>query len=481
MPRFSSSRDSSLGLGHRRRAHQHGLAGGVTLGDVVHHRVELGLLGLEDEVRVVGADHLHVRRDGHHGQPVGRGELAGLGLGRAGHARELLVHAEVVLQGDGGPGVVLLFDRHPLLGLHRLVQAVRPAPALQGAAGELVDDLHLALGHQVVLVPVVEVLGRERLGQLVHVVDRDGVVDVLDADRLLHLLDARLQRHHRLLLLVDLVVLVPRQRAGDGGELVVELGRLVGRPRNDERCPGLVDQDGVDLVDDGEDVTPLHHEVTRPGHVVAQVVETELVVGAVGDVGRVGGPLHRRVVDVGADAAHGQAEPAVDAAHPLGVTGGQILVHRHHVHAPPVERVEVGGQRGDERLALARLHLGDPAEVQRHAAHHLDVEVALAEHPPGRLAHHGVRLDQQVVEVLALVQALPELDRLVPEGVVAQRLHLGLEVADQGHQLGQAPDLLALAGAQDLGEHAHGGPILPAAGGRQPTAALELRSRAAGG
>ena len=90
-----------------------------------------------------------------------------------------------------------------------------------------------------------------------------------------------------------------------------------------------------------------------------------------------------------------------------GVAGGQVLVDRHHVDAPAVEGVEVGGQRGDQRLALAGLHLGDPAEVQRHAAHELDVEVALAEHPPGRLAHDGKGLDQEVVEGLAPCRAAP--------------------------------------------------------------------------
>ena len=147
----------------------------------------------------------------------------------------------------------------------------------------------------------------------------------------------------------------------------------------------------------------------------------------------------------------------MDPAHPLGVALGQVLVHRHHVHAPALERVEVDGQRGDERLALAGLHLGDPSEVQRHAAHQLDVEMTLAEHPPGRLAHHGVGLDQEVVEGLALVQAFAEYHRLVRERVVAQRLHLRLEGADERHQLLEPPDLLALAGAQDLREHAHGG------------------------
>src|SRR3712207_8879864 len=51
-----------------------------------------------------------------------RSELAGLGHRRAGHAAELLVEAEVVLQGDRRERLVLLADLHALLGLDRLVQ-----------------------------------------------------------------------------------------------------------------------------------------------------------------------------------------------------------------------------------------------------------------------------------------------------------------------------------------------------------------------
>ena len=53
---------------------------------------------------------------------------------------------------------MLLLDRHALLRLDRLVQALAPAATLHDAAGELVDDLHLA-----VLDDVVDVLLVERL------------------------------------------------------------------------------------------------------------------------------------------------------------------------------------------------------------------------------------------------------------------------------------------------------------------------------
>ena len=87
------------------------------------------------------------------------GELAGLGLGRTGHAGELLVHAEVVLEGDRGEGLVLLLDLHPFLRLDRLVEALRPAPPGKDAAGELVDDQDLAVLDDVVDVALVELLG----------------------------------------------------------------------------------------------------------------------------------------------------------------------------------------------------------------------------------------------------------------------------------------------------------------------------------
>jgi hypothetical protein len=87
---------------------------------------------------------------------------------------------------------------------------------------------------------------------------------------------------------------------------------ILGLAGDDQRRAGLVDQDGVHLVDDGVVEAALHALAQLIHHVVAQVVEAELVVGAVGDVRRVGRLLlvvgHLRQV-----AAHAQAQEAVDA------------------------------------------------------------------------------------------------------------------------------------------------------------------------
>ena len=135
-----------LGLLDGDRADQHRLALLVALGDVVDDGGELLVLRLEDEVVLVARATIGTLVGiGTDVELVDLGELVRLGRRRAGHAGELLVEAEVVLDRDRRDGHVLRLDLHALLRLDRLVQALAPAPALHDAAGELVDDLDLAL------------------------------------------------------------------------------------------------------------------------------------------------------------------------------------------------------------------------------------------------------------------------------------------------------------------------------------------------
>ena len=167
MPRRRRRLGEQLGDLDGDRADEHRLAGRVAGGDLALDRRPLALLGLVDLIVAVGADHRAVGRDLDDRQLVDLHELGRLGQRRAGHARELVVEAEVVLQGDRRERLVLLLDAHALLGLDRLVQALRPAPALERAAGELVDDLDLAVDDLVVDVALVERLGLQRLDQVV--------------------------------------------------------------------------------------------------------------------------------------------------------------------------------------------------------------------------------------------------------------------------------------------------------------------------
>ena len=149
--------------------------------DLGDDRVPLFLLGPVDEIRVLDPAQRPVRRDDDDVEVVDLGELLGLGVRRAGHAGQLLVLAEVVLEGDGRERLVLALDLHLLLGLHRLVQAVAPATSRHQPSGELVDDDDLAVLDHVVHVVLEERVGAQRL---VDVVEQRHVRRIVEAARL---------------------------------------------------------------------------------------------------------------------------------------------------------------------------------------------------------------------------------------------------------------------------------------------------------
>ena len=102
----------------------------------------------------------------------------------------------------------------------------------------------------------------------------------------------------------------------------VELGILfvafvTRRSGDDQRCPCLIDEDAVHLVDDRIAVSSLHTLVEREHHVVTEVIESEVVVGAVGDVGLVGRTPFRALWLGVVQTGDCQTEEFVNVPHPL--------------------------------------------------------------------------------------------------------------------------------------------------------------------
>ncbi len=111
-----------FGLLHGDGAHQDRLAALVAVGQVLDHGSELRRLVLVDQIFLVVADQRPVGRDHDDFHAVDLAELVCLGGGGTSHAGDLLVETEVVLQGDGGEGLVLLLDLDAFLRLDRLVE-----------------------------------------------------------------------------------------------------------------------------------------------------------------------------------------------------------------------------------------------------------------------------------------------------------------------------------------------------------------------
>ena len=410
-------------------------------------------------------------RDHHDLETVDRLELVGLGIRGTGHAGELLVHAEQVLERDRGEGLVLALDRHAFLGFDGLVQAIGPASPRERAAGEFVDDDDLAVAHDVVHITLVDRVGAQCRIEVMD--DRDvlGVVqalvladDAFLAQQLFGVLHALLGQVHLLLLLVDVVVarlgrlarlaflFLSGQARHDPVDLDIQLRRLVGRTRDDQRRARFVDQDRIDLVYDRVVQAALVALFLRLRHVVAQIVEAEFVVGAVGDVGGIRGAFvamfHARP-----DHADSHAEEPVDLAHPGRVALGEIVVDGDDVHALAFQGVEIDRQCRDQGLALAGAHFGNLARVQNHAADQLHVVGAQPEHPARGLAHGRERFRQQTVQRGPFGEAPAKLFGPGTQLLVRQRLHFRFQRVDPGHRLAELAQDALVAAAENARHH----------------------------
>ena len=295
---------------------------------------------------------------------------------------------------------------HAFLRLDHLMQPLLPRPVGQDPPGRLVDDLHLVVADEVVDVALEHVRGDQRLGS-----------QLLAPARAAKHPGQRLRGSGQLLLALrrepdvalaafDREVLTLLQRPHHCERRLVHLllRRLVGPSGDDERRTRLVDQHAVGLVDDGEEEAA-EDQPARPAlgpgdaldreldavHLraerdpVAQVVEGELLVRAIGDVAAVRRAPGRRLLAIHHH-AHRQPEHLVDGCHPFGVARREVVVHGNDVDRQPGHGRGAGGQRRGEGLPLPRLHLRDHSVQDDPAAADLRIEVAHADRAPGDLA-----------------------------------------------------------------------------------------------
>ena len=285
------------------RADQNRLALGMAFLDLRDDGTVFACLGLINNIGVVDTDDRFIRRDLDNVEIVNAGEFLLLGQRCAGHAGKLVVQTEEVLECDGGERLVFACNLDALLGLDGLMQTLVITAAVHESAGEFIDDDDLA-----VLDNVVDITLHEApcLHGLIDVVRERGVFwvgQIFYIEELLGLFNALLRERHGAVFFIDNVIavililqfLVVRRgedllfQAGD--EIIrhfIQLGRFLAFAGNDERCARFVNEDGVNLINDGERVTALHHLLFVNRHIVAQIIEAQLVICAVGDIGGIG-------------------------------------------------------------------------------------------------------------------------------------------------------------------------------------------------
>ncbi len=137
---------------------------------------------------------------------------------------------------------------------------------------------------------------------------------------------------------------------------------------------------------------PLYQIERRGRHIIAQVVETELVVRTESNVARISTTTLVAVGAILIDAIHSQSVEHIERTHPLGVALGEVVVHCYDMHALVRQRIEEHRQRCHQRLTLTGRHLGYLSLVEYHAAyqlhivvHHIPAHLVAARSPRGMI------------------------------------------------------------------------------------------------
>ena len=94
----------------------------VTGDDLLDDRAELSGFGLVHRVVVIDADHGQVRRNLDDVQRINVLEFFFFRFRRTGHARQLGIHTEIILEGDGGQRFVFALHFDVFLGFNGLMQ-----------------------------------------------------------------------------------------------------------------------------------------------------------------------------------------------------------------------------------------------------------------------------------------------------------------------------------------------------------------------
>ncbi len=118
--------------------------------DLFHNRFELLPFGLIDHIRVVCANHLLIGGYNRHIQFIRTIKLSSLSVRGSCHPSKFFVHPEVVLEGNGGQGLIFFCHAHAFLGFHSLMQAVAPAATRHHTSCELVHNDHLPIFQNIV-------------------------------------------------------------------------------------------------------------------------------------------------------------------------------------------------------------------------------------------------------------------------------------------------------------------------------------------
>ena len=352
---------------------------------------ELGSFSTIDEVIFIDTGNLFVRRNLNYVEGINLLELFGFSEGSTSHTGELVIETEEVLEGNCGERGRFLANLDTLFSLDGLMKTFVVTTTVHETASVFVDNYNFTrVGYDIVFVAFEESLSAESLLHMIDKASISGRVKRLDTKDFLNFVDTFIGQSDSATLFVDYIVIIGKLSC-NFGELIITFWIVAGWSGNNEWRTGFINQDGVDLIDDCEVELALTQILWVFDHVVAKVVETELVVGHITKISLFASSRFQMfetriimifvfifgIIDKASfinDDANGEAEEVIKFTHPTRITLSEIIVYSHNMNTATCQGIEVDWEGCNESFTFASFHLGDVALVKGDTADKLNVK-----------------------------------------------------------------------------------------------------------
>src|SRR5678809_218372 len=99
------------------------------------------------------------------------------------------------------------------------------------------------------------------------------------------------------------------------------------RTGNDQRSPGIIDQNAIGLINHSKMMFALHHFFRRMNHVIAEVIKAKFIIGAVSDISEISFSPVITVWLVLINTINSYSKPLKNSSVPFLVAASQIIIY----------------------------------------------------------------------------------------------------------------------------------------------------------
>ena len=167
---------------------------------------------------------------------------------------------------------------------------------------------------------------------------------------------------------------------------LIQLGGFTTLTGNDQRCTCLINQNGVNLVDDTVVKVTLYQLLLVDNHVITKIVKSKFVISNVSNITVICLAAFFRL-HVVQNYAYSQPKESVNLSHLVGITFRQVIIDCDNVNTFAFQGIQIGWQCSYKGLTFTSFHLGNTALMKYDSTDKLYFEMLHSKYSLGCLTN----------------------------------------------------------------------------------------------